>query len=74
MFDSFASWEELLAFIERGEQLYYHAPLDYSPVAVRVEKVFKNGDVRICPPNKEADPFTADRAHLNRMRYRKKVT
>ena len=74
MLEGFATWADVLAFC-RGltegtayRSLWYHAPLDHKPRAVRVVRVFKNGKVRIDPMSSDADSFTMDAGHLNRCR------
>jgi hypothetical protein len=64
---TFATWADVLAFVDRGGWLHYHAPMDLRPTSVRVLKRFKNGKLRL-DPGMGADPFTADPGHLNRMR------
>ena len=76
MYTGFASWAEVLAFIERGGWLWYHAPMDLRPCSVRVVKVYKNGKIRIDPGAAGVDPFTADEGHLSRFKrqaFRAKV-
>jgi hypothetical protein len=69
-FQSFDSWEAVLAYAREGKQLWYHAPLDIRPVRILVVKVFRNGKIRIDPMSNQADNFTADSGHLNRFRMR----
>jgi len=64
----FETWNDVLAFVDRGGWLFYHAPLDLRPMSVRVAKRFKNGKLRLDPGTRDADPFTADAGHLDRMR------
>ncbi len=71
--EKFSTWDEVLAFVKAGGWLWYHAPLDVRPVSVRVVKVFKNGKLRIDPMNRDADYFTADAGHLDRMRRQGKA-
>jgi hypothetical protein len=72
MYDTFDSWSDVLSFINAGGWLWYHAPLDARPCSVRVVRVFKNGKVRL-DPGVGADQFTADSAHLSRMRKQRKT-
>jgi len=62
------NWNEVLAAarkqLERGGYLYYRAPMDYRPSAVRV---YKNKKIRIDPEQAGYDAFTADRHHLDRF-------
>ena len=71
MTTTFATWSEVLKFIENGGWLWYHAPLDMRPTSVRVVKVYKNGKIKIDPMTSGADPFIADSGHLSRMRRQK---
>lgn len=66
-FQSFASWTELLDHITAGYSLWYHAPLDFRPRRVSAV-VRKDGKLRVYPSTTDADPFTADTAHLDRFR------
>jgi hypothetical protein len=68
MFESFATWQDVLDAARAGVWLHYHAPMDLRPSSVRVVKVFKNGKIRIDPGTSGADPFTADSGHLARFR------
>lgn len=63
---TFASWADLLSYIRGGGMVAYQAPLDYRPIAVRVK--VRGSAVRVYPPTSDADPFTADAAHLPRFR------
>jgi hypothetical protein len=60
----------VLAAARRGERLWYHAPMDLRPQSIAVDRVFKNGKIRIDPLSNQADKFTADAGHLNRFRRR----
>lgn len=70
-FESFAQWGDLLDYAREYRPLYYQAPLDVRPVRVDV-RVNRNLTIRvfnvIAYRPREADPFTADRAHLDRFR------
>lgn len=68
MLQRFATWDEVLVFVKAGGWLWYHAPMDLRPASVRVVKVYKNGKLRLDPGNADADSFTADAGHLDRMR------
>lgn len=63
----FSSWDEVLAAARRGDWLAYQAPLDRQPRSIHVDKVYKNGRVRIDPLSNQADKFTADKGHLDRF-------
>jgi hypothetical protein len=67
-FSKFDSWSDVLAAARRGDRLWYWAPMDRSPVSIRVVKVFKNGGLRIDPMSNQASNFTADKGHLDRFR------
>lgn len=64
----FASWSDLLAHVNGGGKVAYHAPLDILPARVVVGRVFKNGKIRVVPLSRGASSFTADAAHLPRFR------
>jgi hypothetical protein len=64
---TFATWTELLAHVSSDYSLYYQAPMDYRPVLVSAT-VRKDGRLRVSPVYSDADPFTADVAHLPRFR------
>lgn len=66
--EKFATWAAVLEFVRAGGWLWYHAPMDLRPASVRVVKVYKNGKLRIDPGTPDADCFTADAKHLDRMR------
>ena len=70
-FVPFDTWSDVLDAARRGDQLWYHAPLNIRPASVRVVKVFKNGSIRIDPMSRDADNFTADKGHLSRFRQRR---
>ncbi len=70
-FESFPSWSALVGAVARGERIFYHAPLDARPVLVRCELRGRNPrtfKVRVFPPSRDADPFTADTGHLDRFK------
>lgn len=70
-FSSYTSWIDVLEDAKKGGgYLFYQAPLDRSPRAVHVVKVFKNGGIRLDPMSRDADKFTADAGHLSRFRRR----
>jgi len=69
-FEMFASWPDVLAAARRGDRLWYQAALDVRPRAIAVDRVFKNGKIRIDPLSNQADKFTADVGHLDRFRRR----
>ena len=66
-FESFTTWTQLLDHINAGYDLWYHAPLDYRPRRISAI-VRKDGRIRVYPLTTDADPFTADVAHLERFR------
>jgi hypothetical protein len=68
-FCTFATWRDVLVHIQAGRPIYYHAPLDVRPVAVRCQ-LTKGNKVRVFPPTADADPFTADSAHRARFCFR----
>ena len=68
MYERFSTWADVLAFVDRGGWLHYHAPMDLRPTSVRVVKRFKNGKLKLDPGTNDADPFTADEKHLDRFR------
>ena len=61
----FDSWDDVLAFVDRGGWLWYHAPLDIRASCVLVHKRYKNGKLRLSSGDVS---FTADSGHLDRMR------
>jgi hypothetical protein len=65
--EPFHTWEQLVDHIKAGYLLWYQAPLDYYPAQVSAV-VRKDGKVRVMPIYADADPFTADRGHLDRFR------
>lgn len=73
-FTGFSTWSDVLAYARTGAPLYYHAPMDAFPVRIFHFKV-RARTIRIWPPGSQgrgrmrtADPFTADKGHLNRFR------
>lgn len=62
-------WSDVLHAAGRHEYLYYRAPLDYRPHAVRVVRVYKNRKIRLDPETADVDPFTVDRGHLDRFMW-----
>ena len=66
-YQTFNTWREVLEHVRSGAQLYYHAPFDLEPAMVGAKTV-RGGKVRIVPRTSDADAFTADRKHLDRMR------
>ena len=63
----YINWTDVLIAARDHDQLYYKAPLDWHPQAVRVVRVYKNKKIRLDPETVDADPFTADRGHLDRF-------
>jgi len=68
-FVSFATWEAVQAHIRAGLAVYYQAPLDYRPVRIGA-RVLSKHRIRVRPPTRDVDPFTADRGHLERFKMR----
>jgi len=68
MFESFITWADVLAAAERGDRLWYQAPLDRYPHSILVDKIYKNGKLRIDPLSNQVSKFTADAGHLSRFR------
>lgn len=66
----FDSWADVLAAATRGDQLWYHAPLDRYARSIRVVRVFKNQKIRIDAMTQDKINFTADAGHLSRFRQR----
>lgn len=65
---TFASWAELLDYINAGYDLFYLAPMEYQPARITAV-VRKDGKIRVYPHwASGADPFTADLTHLSRFR------
>ena len=63
----FATWDALLEHVRAGGEVYYGAPLDSRPVKVTIDRVYKNGKLRIAKPAHDVDAFTADSGHLPRF-------
>ena len=68
-FNTFVTWSGVLGHVRAGGAIYYQAPLDFRPVLVRCH-AFKNGKIRVYPPTRDADPFTADSGHLDRFKFK----
>lgn len=66
MYESFASWAQLLDHVAGSYPLYYQAPMDHQPVLIAV-KQRQDGCLRVYPPYRGCDPFTADERHLERF-------
>jgi hypothetical protein len=64
---TFNSWEDLIAYLDGHNTVFYQAPLDRYPVPVDVTRRFKNGKLRL---NYRNGSFTADRGHLDRFRWK----
>ncbi len=67
-FANFAEWAELLDYVAAGHTLYYQAPMDARPALVQAVVRRVDGKLRVTPVYTDADPFTADLAHLSRFR------
>lgn len=63
----FDNWLLVIAHVRLGRTTYYHAPMDHKAVRARC-KVLTPNTVRVFPLSADADPFTADVAHLDRFR------
>lgn len=66
-YEAFQSWAQLTDHVRAGYKLYYHAPMDFKPALVTAT-IRKDGKLRVMPIYGNADPFTADLAHLERFR------
>ncbi len=64
---SFTSWADLIDAIRADYAIRYQGPVDYRSHAVTCT-IRKDGKIRVSPIFTDADPFTADRAHLDRFR------
>lgn len=71
MYETFATWDDVLVFVKRGGWLFYHAPLDFRPSSVQASVRGKGRKIRITPGG-DCDPFWADEKHLPRMRRQKR--
>lgn len=67
-FETFPSWKDVLEHVRAGKPVYYHAPFDIRPVLVSATAEPQGRTVRITPPTRDADPFTADAGHLERFK------
>lgn len=67
MYETFATWTDLLTHIRADYKLYYQAPMDYRPAVVNAT-IRKDGKLRINVPFGDCDNFTADESHLSRFR------
>ena len=67
----FESWTQLLDHIAAEYPLFYQGPMDYRASTVGA-CVRKDGKIRVTPVFTDADPFTADMAHLERFRRKAK--
>lgn len=66
-FVSFDSWDQVLEHVRARKPTWYQAPMDHRPVKISVA-VAGVHTVRVIPPSRDVDPFTADLGHLNRFR------
>jgi len=72
MYTNFETWADVFAAAHRGEQLYYQAPMDYKPVAIKVQLPpleLRQGCLRVLG-NANFDSFTADKSHLPRFKQK----
>lgn len=68
MYTGFSSWAHVIAAVQAGVNLYYAAPMDARPIAVRCIVRGKHPrKVRVVPPYSGGDPFWADAGHLARF-------
>lgn len=65
----FSGWNDVLAYVSLHGRIWYHAPMDINPVLVSAHRRGNGRKVRVVPNRRGADPFWADEAHLDRMRY-----
>lgn len=65
-YETFDSWEAVLAFVEQHGYIYYQAPLDHKPHYVSAG--FRGQKVRVTPTAIDVDSFWADASHLDRFR------
>jgi hypothetical protein len=72
VYETFQTWQQVIDYVDRNGWVYYHAPLDYRPVRVvaKVKRRRSGCVIRVTPPTRDADPFDADEAHLNRFKVR----
>lgn len=66
-YTTFQTWTELLDAIRADDRIAYQAPMDVRPVQVGTT-IRRDGRIRVTPTSRDADPFTADAAHLDRFR------
>jgi hypothetical protein len=64
----FDTWDDVLVHVKLGLPVWYHAPLDVRPVRVQATARPKGRTVRVTPPTRDDDPFTADAGHFDRFR------
>ncbi len=67
-FETFPSWAAVLAFVDGGGRLYYHAPLSVRPVAVPARVEGNVVRIMVSVRTHDCDPFGADEGHLSRMK------
>lgn len=72
-FTAFENWRQLQDHVRAGYSLWYQGPMDYRPVIVTAV-VRRDGKLRVSPVYTDADPFTADDAHLTRFRRNESKT
>lgn len=70
MLEKFATWDAVLAHVAAGLPVWYYAPLDYRATRLGSSevRVMRGAKIRIRPPSRDCDPFTADAGHLDRFR------
>jgi hypothetical protein len=69
-FAPFESWQAVIEHVQADRPVYYHAPFDFRPARVGARLNSPKASrrtIRIDPMSRDADPFTADAAHLDRF-------
>jgi hypothetical protein len=70
-FEPFATWREVLEYVNANGSVYYQPPLNHRPVWIAAS-VGEGGKLKMYASriDRDADDFTADESHLDRMRKR----
>ncbi|OPZ35979.1 MAG: hypothetical protein BWY99_02108 [Synergistetes bacterium ADurb.BinA166] len=63
----FASWAQLLDHVRKGKPVSYKAPFDRAHRQVKASVRGKGQKVRVDQGEQDADPFWADKGHLDRF-------
>lgn len=77
-YQGFKTWQEVMDYAKSGKDLFYKAPLDRYDIRLvnsndperytgHCRMIVNKRTIRIIPPSGYADPFTADRGHLDRI-------